>query len=112
MTTSFESDFFGASAWSLLKSQHGVAATITPQAVGVGPFSVTAIFQGGRVIDGSSEPRELDSFGVLLVKPADVSGWTPQQGDAVTIGSATYKVESHGQSDALIELQIVTTNGS
>lgn len=112
MTSSFESDFFGASAWSVLASQHAETVTITPQAVGVGPFTISAIFQGGRVIDGPGEPRELAQFGVLLVKPANVPGWTPAQGDAVAIGSADYKVESHGTRDALLEIQIATTDGS
>lgn len=114
MGTLFDDMF--SSSWTVLVKPHGETGTvtITPAAVGVGPFTVSAIFQAGRVIENKSvsDPREPSGFGVLLVNPSDVTGWTPAVGDAVSIGSADYAVESVGQETPVLELQIATTDGS
>lgn len=112
MGNTFDS-YFGEAGWDLLTSQFGETGTvtITPIAGGVGPFTVKAIFQEGRVLDpqGSSDPREPGSFGVLLVRPSDVSTWTPAVSDRVSIGSVNYLVDSIGELDPILELQIMRT---
>lgn len=109
MGSLFDSDFFSDAAWSVLVSQLGETSTVTITPSGQAATTVTAIFQQGRVLGANeaSDPREPETFGVLLIRANAVSGWTPAMGDAVAIGSADYFVESYGKLDGPIwEIQI------
>lgn len=110
MATSFDTMFgntFGAHL-----NHFGESATIAP--VAGGSFSVSAIFERGRMIDPASgtDAREPDSFGVLVVRLSDVPSWTPAPGDVVTLASGTYSVEFYGKKTPVLEVQITTTDGT
>lgn len=87
----------------LLETQHeldskaifdeiGDLVTITPS-VGA-PSTVRAIFLRGETLSGRGESdRGARAFGVLVVKPSAIGGWTPTRSDQVVIGTVTYAVE-------------------
>lgn len=110
MSSTFDSDFFPG-AWGLLAAVHGETGTvtITPLAGG-GPYTVSAIFQRGRVIDttGEQDERKYEQMGVLLIQKDAIPNYTPIYGDAVAIGSENFLVHSYGERFPILEIQIVT----
>ena len=104
MASRFESDF----PWDAWASVHGESCTITPS--GGSPTTVTAVFERGAVLEGQSEPRGNRAFGVLIVPPGSVSGWTPSVNDTVTIGSVDYEVDQIGELEPAVELQLVAVD--
>lgn len=86
--------------------EFGQAVTYTP--AGSSPAAVTAIFDASYQLVALGGDVEIDAVGpVLSVRLSDFAA-PPAQGDAATVGSASYVVRSvhpDGQGGALLLLR-------